>query len=254
MKLGLVLSGGGARGIAHVGVLKFLEEKGIHIDAISGTSAGAIAGSFYAAGYSAARIIEILKTIQIFKLMRPSFSASGFFRTEKISAIYEKYLPATFEELSTSLWISATNVEKGRTKFFMSGELVKPLIASCCLPMLFEPVTIDKSLYVDGGMLNNLPVEPLLDKCDRIIGVHVNPTDDEFHSLSMTRITQRCIELSVKSNVDARKNYCSLFIEPEALKKVSMYSLSAIDHTIKVGYEAIAKKWTEFEPSTLSLA
>lgn len=249
MKIGLVLSGGGARGAAHLGVLKFLEEKNIQVDYLSGTSAGAIAGAFFAAGYEAGRIAELLKKVNFFSLMRPAFSSAGFFKTEKINSIYSKYLPQTFEELRIPLWISAIDVERGCIHYFQTGELYKPIIASGCLPMFFEPISIGKGLYMDGGVLNNLPVEPLVDKCDKIIGVHVNPTDTHFRPRSMTRITQRCIELAVSCNVEQRRNYCDLFIEPPELKNFTMYNLSRIDDFIGFGYTAIEKQWDTLDLS-----
>jgi len=243
MRIGLVLSGGGARGIAHLGVLKFLEEKKVTIDFISGVSAGSIVGAFLAAGYSSDSIIRILKGVNLFTIMRLSFSSAGFLNSEKIQNLYEKYLPKTFEELSTPLWISATDVYHGKTVFFQKGDLYRPILASSCVPMIFEPVKINNSYLVDGGMLNNLPVEPLIDKCDRIIGVHVNPTDDHFRSLTMTKITQRCIELAVRVNVESRRNYCDLFIEPQKLKTYSMYALSKIEDLIQIGYDSAKRKW-----------
>jgi NTE family protein len=245
MNIGLVLSGGGARGISHIGVLKFLEEKKIKIGFISGVSSGSIVGAFLASGYSADSIIKILKGVNLFTIMRLSFSSSGFLNSEKIQNLYEKYLPKTFEELIIPLWISATDVCKGKTVFFQNGDLYKPILASSCLPMIFAPIKIENSYLVDGGMVNNLPVEPLIDKCHRIIGVHVNPTDDHFKSLTMTKITQRCIELAVRCNVESRRNYCDLYIEPQKLKSYSMYALSKIDDLVEIGYEAIRKKWDD---------
>lgn len=249
MKLGLVLSGGGARGVAHLGVLKFLEEKGIEVNFFSGTSAGAIVGAFAAAGHESGKIAEILKGVNFFSLIRPAFSQTGFFKSEKINSIYSRYLPLTFEELKTPLCVSAIDVEKGTISYFQEGNLYKPILASCCLPMFFEPVEINKSFYMDGGILNNLPVEPLIAHCDRIIGVHVNPTDSHFKPKNMSRITQRCIELSISCNVELRKNYCHLFIEPPELKTVTMYNLSIIDELVGYGYNQIKKQWDTFELS-----
>jgi len=243
MNIGLVLSGGGARGIAHLGVLKFLEEKNITISHISGTSAGAIVGAFYAAGYESGRIAEIIKTVNFFSLIRPAFSSTGFFKSEKISAVYSKHLPANFEELKTPLWVSAINVEKGKTTFFQSGNLYKPILASCCLPMFFQPIEINNNLYMDGGILNNLPVEPLLTLCDKIIGVNVNSTDDHFKPKNMTKITQRCIELAISCNVGLRRKYCDLYIEPSRLKTCSMFNLTNIDDLIRYGYDEIKSLW-----------
>jgi len=140
MNIGLVLSGGGARGIAHLGVLKFLEEKNITISHISGTSVGAIVGAFYAAGYESGRIAEIIKTVNFFSLIRPAFSSTGFFKSEKISAVYSKHLPANFEELKTPLWVSAINVEKGKQHFFNQEISISLYWQAAACPCFFNPL------------------------------------------------------------------------------------------------------------------
>jgi NTE family protein len=253
MKIGLVLSGGVARGIAHIGIVKFLEEKQVKINAISGVSAGSIIGAFMAAEYSYENILKILKGVNFFTIMRLSFSSGGFLKSEKIQALYEKYLPKTFEELSIPLTISATDVSSGNTVFFDKGDLYKPILASCCVPMVFEPVRIDEAYLVDGGMLNNLPVEPLVNHCDRIIGVHVNPTNDQFKTMTMTKITTRCIELAVKCNVEVRKKHCDIFVEPEKLKTYSMYDISHIDELVVIGYDGIKDAWNASIPLNADL-
>jgi NTE family protein len=128
--LGIVLSGGGARGIAHLGVLKALEEIGVKPDVISGTSAGAIVGSFYASGHKPEEILDIVLNTTLFSSLRPALGR-GFLRMDRAELIYKKHLaPATFENLKTPLYISATNIINGEAVYFNEGDLILPIMAA----------------------------------------------------------------------------------------------------------------------------
>src|SRR4051812_29128314 len=131
MKIGLALSGGGARGVAHLGVLKALLEHGIEPAMISGVSAGAIAGSLYAAGYQPDEILEIIISTKMFRFLRPAMSRVGILKMDRTDAIYLKYLTGnSFEALKIPLIVSATNLNRGETVYFDRGELIKPIQAS----------------------------------------------------------------------------------------------------------------------------
>src|SRR5690606_31809376 len=124
-------------------------------------------------------------------------SKFGFLNIKKLSSIYKQYLPVeTFEQLPNKLYISAADISEGKTIFFSNGELIKAVLASSCLPVLFAPVEIDNRLMVDGGVINNLPVEPLIGQCDLIIGVHVNPTNTQFNIRSMKSMIERTFHLA----------------------------------------------------------
>ncbi|MBP6385228.1 MAG: patatin-like phospholipase family protein, partial [Pseudarcicella sp.] len=187
MTIGLVLSGGGARGIAHLGVLKAIQEKGIKIDGISGCSAGSIAGAMFAAGYSPEHILEIVVSANTLKAMRPSWNRSGLLKMKKLEEEYLKYIPHNdFEKLQIPLTVNATDIEAGEIIYFSKGEIIKPVMASCCIPGLFEPIVYQKKTFVDGGVLNNMPVSPLLGKYDFIIGSHCNPFGYQKKTKSIT--------------------------------------------------------------------
>lgn len=139
--IGLVLSGGGALGIAHIGVLKALEEAGIRPDIISGTSSGAVIGAFYAAGYSISQIMYIITTNTIFHYNDIAWSTSGLLKSEANEKMYRKYFRHKyFKDLAIPLSISATDILNGKTIFYSSGDVVKVLLASTAIPVLFEPV------------------------------------------------------------------------------------------------------------------
>ncbi|MBX0310804.1 MAG: patatin-like phospholipase family protein, partial [Sulfurihydrogenibium sp.] len=180
MKIGIALSGGAVRGLAHIGVLKALEELDIKPDIVSGVSAGSIIGSFYCAGYSPKEMEEIALKTNLNSFILPSISKKALFSLDKLESFLEKYIgKINIEDLKIPLIIAATNLNKATIEYFQSGSLIKTVKASCSIPVMFKPVKIDKYFYVDGGVMNNLPVEPLREKVDFAIGVEVNPFLEE---------------------------------------------------------------------------
>jgi NTE family protein len=238
MKIGLVLSGGGARGIAHLGVLKALQEKKIKISGISGCSAGSIAGMMFAAGYSPEHIFEIVVSSATLRAMRPAWSRAGLLRMQKAEEVYLKYIPHnSFEHLKIPLTVNATNLYAGETVYFSTGELLKPVMASCCIPGLFEPITFNETTFVDGGVLNNMPIEPLIGKYDYIIGSHCNPFGMQKMPKSMSSIVQKSLFLAINNNSKGRLAQCDLVIEPPALKLFDPYDIRKATGIFKAGYE-----------------
>jgi NTE family protein len=238
MKIGMALSGGGARGIAHLGVLKALKEQGIEPDMISGVSAGAITGALYAVGYQPDEVLEIFITTKMFRFLRPAMSKMGLLKMEKTDELYLKYLTGnSFDNLKIPLIVSATNLNEGETVYFSQGELIKPVQASSCIPVLFEPIRFNGCTYVDGGILNNLPVEPLLDTCDCIIGVHSNPYDPKQPLNSMRTVMERTLLLAVQYNVKERIKCCDLFIEPAGLRRFTTFDIAKAREIFEIGYQ-----------------
>jgi len=238
MKIGLVLSGGGARGIAHLGVAKALQEMGIRVDRIAGTSAGAIAGALLAHGYPPDEILRIIESTPFFRHVRPAFTRMGLLRLDKAEALYRQYLPHdSFEALPIPLHVVATDLVEGELVVFEQGELVRPVLASCCLPGIFEPYTIQKRQYVDGGVLNNLPVEVLENKVDCIIGAHCNPFALQKPISSMKGVLERSLILAVQSKTRERFTKCQVLIEPPELNRFDVFDLRRARDIFRVGYE-----------------
>ncbi len=238
-RVGIVLSGGAVRGFAHIGVLKALEEKGIYPDVVSGASAGAIIGAFYCAGYPANSLEKIAKKINFLAHIRPNvIPKKSFFRIVNLEETLRKYIEVkNIEELEKEFYVCITNLNKGRPEYWNRGDLTLLLKASSSLPVLFEPVSISDSLYIDGGVMNNLPVEPLIDRCDFIIGVDVNPFWEEKNLNNVISIAIRSFYLAVRSNIESRKKYCDIFIQPPELSKVGLFELWKMEEAIKIGYE-----------------
>lgn len=241
MNIGLVLSGGGARGAAHVGVFKALEEYGIEPTHISGTSIGAIVGALYAKGIHWSEILHFLKDTSIFSATRFAFNKPGFLDTEKFYDDLKVFFPEdNFNTLEKPLYITATNVLTGSLKIFSEGELIMPIIASASFPAVFTPTEVNGSYYIDGGVLNNFPVEPLKDSCDKIIGVFINELkkigiEELKYSYS---VIDRAVK--IKSNAESIRKFkhCDLVISPKNLGEYSVFGMNNIDAIFELGYIA----------------
>jgi NTE family protein len=238
IKRPFVLSGGGARGFAHLGVVKALQERDIFPSAISGTSAGAIAGAFLANGFTPDETSEILAGKLTRKMIGWNSLSLGFMSFKRVGEYIEKNLRyKTFEELPIPLFITATSFVDGRQKIFQKGSIIDALTASCAIPAIFPAFEIENIPYVDGGLANNLPIEPFnLHKKD-IIAIHVNPIWDLNEKRGLRAIIERAFNLSFVGTVRQSARHCHMFIEPRDLIKFSLFDLNKADQIIKVGYE-----------------
>ncbi len=237
MKVGLVLSGGGVRGVAHLGIIKALEELNIQIDVISGTSAGALVGAFYAAGLKPDDILEIIIRINKYLFFKPALGIGGLLSNKPLLSFIKKNLPATtFEELNCKLIVSATNYKNAKTKYFEKGDLIHTLLAASTIPVLYKPVIIDGEKYIDGGIVNNLPVEPLVGECSRIIGSLCNPIDDNFQRVNIKSALERVMLININTNTYSRKTLCDLILEPPRLKNFHVFNFSKALEIFNIGY------------------
>lgn len=236
--VGIAFSGGAARGIAHLGVLQALQELNIPIKVISGTSSGAIVGSFFAAGFQPKEVLEIIKQLNVVRLLRPAFSWYGLMNLDEVEKVINKYLgDLTFEDMKTELIITATDINQGIVVYFSEGKIIKPLIAACSVPLVYQPIEYQNHVLLDGGLLNNMPVECLTDKCDFIIGSHCNPVNYEAKVSTFRTILERTFQLAINNNVQQRFKYCDVLIEPPALKQFSLLSYSRADEFFQIGYD-----------------
>jgi NTE family protein len=247
-KTGLVLSGGGARGFAHLGVIKALNEAGIFPEVISGTSAGAIVGVLYSDGYTPDEIMKMMHSTNMLRFMRPTVPKEGLLQISGIIRILKDNLRAkTFEELKVPLFVTATNLNYGRIEYFSSGELMQPVIASASIPVLFKPVIINNSHYVDGGVLDNLPIKPIEEDCSYIIGSFVNPTGYEKNITNLIQIAERTFLLNVSKDILEKAKRFNLFIAPQQLKNYKILDPEKSKEVFRIGYKATKEKLIEIE-------
>ena len=243
-KTGIVLSGGGIKGMAHIGVLQALKEYNIQPTIISGVSAGALVGALYANNVSTNNMLHFFKDTPLFKYNLVSINKPGFFDTEKYIPYLEKYIKATtFESLAKSLYVVATSMEAGESIFFSKGDLLQPLLASAALPPVFSPVTFNKNSYSDGAIMNNFPIEPLLNNCDLIIGSYtsskIQVTKKQLNN--SLQISQRANLLMLHANVIPKLTLTDILFQPEGLDEIGILDKKGIDKAYNMGYEHVNK-------------
>lgn len=242
MKIGIALSGGGSRGFAHLGALKALNELGIRPTMIAGTSAGSLIGSLTAAGYSPDFIFETIQSLGILNSLKFAFNRFGLFKMEKVEEILLKYIPHnSFEKLKIPLTVCTTDIEKGEALYFNNGELIKPILASCSIPGIFEPIKFQNRVLIDGGVTNNLPIEPLEGICDFIIGVNVTPVSNNMAINSARDVLMKSLYLAIRNNSGEKLNRCDIAIEPEEIYNYNGLSMSKAKEMYQLGYENTLK-------------
>lgn len=244
MKIQLCLSGGGARGFAHLGVIQGLYELGFDIVRISGTSAGAIGGSFIAAGYAPEEILAIFIQKKLYRLVSGAFNR-GLLKFNGVEELVKQNLPADFKSLKIPLIVSATDLISGKTIYFEEGELAPVITAASSIPGLFKPVAYKNYMLLDGGVLNNLPVEPLLKYPEPVIGVHVNPVGTIAEPTSTLAVLERTFHLQVYSNTEERERKCDLLIEPAALRGVRVFDYDKGNIIFRAGYDEVIRRADE---------
>jgi NTE family protein len=239
-RIGIALSGGGVRGISHLGVLKAMDEAGLKPTAISGSSAGAIAGVMYAKGYGPEEILEIIVQTNFFKFIRPSVSWKGILKMDQLTPLYEKYLEVDdFSALPIPITFAATDLHLGQTVYFSKGEIIKPLMASSSIPGMFEPILMDGRYLIDGGVLNNMPVEPLQDTCNIIIGVNCNQLPVEQNIRHIKSLIERTVIMTMNYNVYSRRGMCDHFVEPIGLARFGVLEIKKAREIFDIGYQTM---------------
>lgn len=241
MKIGLVLSGGGVRGIAHIGAIKALEEVNIMPTHIAGTSSGAIVGALYAEGYSCEKILEFFKTIELFSIGMYALRKPGIVDSDKLYHVLKEYIAHdSFDALKKKLFITGTDILEGTPKIFHEGPLIKAILASAAYPGVFTPVNVNGHYYVDGGVLNNFPVDAIAKYCDIMIGVYVNPFEklkisDLKHSYN---VIDRALHIKMKDGLTSKFNACDLIICPPTLANYGTFSFKNANIIYELGYRA----------------
>ncbi|HLT32575.1 MAG TPA: patatin-like phospholipase family protein, partial [Aquaticitalea sp.] len=243
--IGLVLSGGGIRGMAHIGVIRALEEQKIIPTHIAGSSVGAIVGALYAYGYNWQQMLDFFKAIQIFDIKKYAINKPGFIDTEKFYDVFKLYFKEDgFSVLKKKLKVTATNVLTGESAVFDSGELIKPILASAAFPGVFAPVNINGSYYVDGGILNNFPVELLRNSCDMIIGVYVNGFSPiEMAELKHShQVVERVFKFKTAREDIKKFKACDVIINLQQLNKYGTFDKKYLYDIYKIGYDEANKQ------------
>ncbi len=238
--IGLVLSGGGVRGMAHIGLIKALREHGIEARAIAGSSVGALVGALYANGNSVTEMLQFFKETPLFQYSFFAIGKPGLINTEKYFSIFKRYFPEDdFSALTKPLYVVATDLMGGGEEVFHRGPLIHPLLASAALTPVFSPVEIDGILYADGGIMNNFPKEYIEEQTDFVIGSNVSiagrlQKKDLKNSLQLAgRITGLMVYASSRDKIEE----CDIMIEPKEVEQVGVLDKKGIEKAFNIGYE-----------------
>lgn len=242
--LGLCLSGGGAIGFAHIGVLQALADSGIEAQAVAGSSMGAIVGTLYAAGYTPKDMMQMIKEDRLYlvsKLMtfKPAFWKSGFSTHGTVEKLIKECIPHnSFEPLAKQLFVCVTNMNTMEWEIKSKGKhLASWVSASASIPGVFEALVKNGIYYLDGGVLNNMPAQPLKGICRAIIGVDVIPFEAPYamkHPIDAITYTLRGVE---HRNSLQGRSLCDHLIEPMAIKKYNEFRFDAYQKIYKQGYK-----------------
>jgi len=248
--LGAALAGGAARGFAHIGVLKAIDELGFPLGGIAGTSMGAIIGSLYASGLAPEEILQIAKRTSWVKLIdfRP---VGGILSVRKLEEFLAHYLPSDFSRLKMPFVAVATDVVTARAAYLHSGDLPSAVMASAAYPGLFSAVEREGRILIDGGVLDNLPVDAArFLGAERVIASDVTyrPDSEAEPPGSVIELGRRAIDIMQARLTQARLSMSppEVYIRPE-LKGVGLESFSKIDEIWRLGYDAALRVLKDYE-------
>lgn len=236
---GLVLSGGFIKGFAHLGVMQALLERDIRPGIISGASAGALLGVFLSDGNEPYEVLEHFEGARFKDFTDMVFPRQGFMDLgELVDFLRQRIRARNLEDLTTPLVVTATDFEAGRSEHFFEGEIAPRVAASCCMPILFRPITIEGVRYVDGGVKMNLPVSPIRFLCDHIIAVNLGSTVYAADTTSLIGIAERCYDLMFGAATEKELALADFIIEPKGLEKYPNTRLDKAQEIFLKGYEA----------------
>jgi len=248
-KVGLALSGGGARGFAHVGVLKALVENDIPIDLIAGTSAGSFVGGAYAAGMSVDEIVEVGKKISWFGVAGFSYSPKGFLSNAAMKGFIESNFPVSkFEDLRIPFTAVACDLETGEEVCLSeSGDLTHGIRASCAIPGVFVPVTDDGRHLVDGGVVSPIPTRAVKKMgADIIIAVDLITCGMSYSGVPSTLVGTFFQSAMIMLRTTSKHQHyrADVVIEP-AIAHIRPDEIGKRDELIELGYESVLGRLEE---------
>ncbi|WP_445456137.1 patatin-like phospholipase family protein [Flavobacterium sp. HNIBRBA15423] len=281
-KIGLVLSGGGAKGLAHIGVLKIIDSLGIKIDYVGGTSMGAIIGGLYASGYSGKELDSLFREIDTdallqdytprdsktfyekrndeiyafslpfndFRVELPKALSKGLYNYHLMSKLTKHVSNVTdFNQLPIPFLCIATNAETGEEVILDKGTLPKALLASGAIPTLYNPIEIDGKMLIDGGVVNNYPVEELIKKgADIIIGVDVQDGLKKMSEIKgATGILAQVTNYSMIEKMNKKRSLTNIYIKPN-IKGYTVVSFEKGNEIVVKGENAARKHLNELVP------
>lgn len=244
--VGLALSGGGARGFSHIGVFKAFDEFGIRPSVLSGVSAGSVAAVMYGAGMSPKEMEECFVDVtKLNDFISWKLPGNSLLKIDKFGKLIESWLPVrNLEDLKIPTIVCATDFERGKSVGWSKGEIVPRVMASCSIPIVFEPVRIKDTYYVDGGVLRNLPAWAIRRYCKTLYGINCSPLsrvwkDPEKHNL--IDVALRSYQMMTKANTLQDINICDHVIHLRGAHAIGTFDVSKMHKTVTLGYDTACR-------------
>lgn len=239
--VGLAMSGGGAKGFSHIGVLMAFERCGIKPDVLAGVSAGAIASVLYGAGLTPQEMIQCFQDASKFgDFTEWAIPREGFLKLDRFGKLLDEWLPVKrLEELKIPAVVCATDIDHGKSVGWSKGEIIPRVLASCSIPVVFNPQTINGVKYVDGGVLRNLPAWAIRGYCKTLYGANCSPLRHTFTGKkTLLDLAFRSYHLMLKANIAQDLRLCDKIIQVNELSQVSTFQLSSLQKGVMAGYDA----------------
>lgn len=254
-KVGILLSGGGALGFAHIGVLQALEEAGISPDYVAGASMGALVGAFYCYGYSPEFIYDMVlderlnEVTKLVSLTGAKVKGLSIFSNKRVRELLHKYFTTNnFDDLQKEMTVIVSNLSDSRTEHYSAGNnLQEYLLASMAIPAVFEPVVIDSKYYIDGGNFNHFPSYVLRYKVDILIGVDVMPRKKEVSLGGVMDVITSYMHSQAIINSKEGRSECDFLVDIHSIDKYSMSDFGKFKEIYQEGYDTM-KAYIESHP------
>ncbi|MBR6457807.1 MAG: patatin-like phospholipase family protein [Bacteroidales bacterium] len=245
-KLGIAFSGGGARGAAHCGALQAFREYGIRPDVVSGTSVGALVATLYSSGFTPRQMIELFQGLNFFKdIVTPTVPKGGMFDSKPLVEIIRKNLPyMRLESLPIPTYLVASDIEHGVPKVFSKGDIAPRVVASCSIPVVFRPITINGVHYVDGGAFQNLPVSAIREKCETVIALNLINLEEEHYKDNLVYVANRSFQMMMVANNAVDAAQADMLIELDTFG-CTAYDMSKLEELFFRGYDSTVKALEE---------
>ncbi|MCM1021082.1 MAG: patatin-like phospholipase family protein [Muribaculum sp.] len=238
--IGLALSGGGVRGIAHLGALYAMDELGIKPDIIAGVSSGAIAAAFYASGMKPLEILKLFMIAKFSDFCEISMPRNGLLNMNGFKSFLKKYMPVEkIEQCPLPVVLCATDLDSGTAVQWRKGNIVERVVASCSIPIVFKPMKIGGTNYVDGGVLHNLPAWAIREECDHLIGINVSPLiKNRVPTSSILDVAQRSYHLLARMNAVSDLALCDTVISTDTIADLQVFNMKEKERIFKSGYKS----------------
>lgn len=245
--VGLALGGGAALGGAHIGVLKAIEEKNIKIDFIAGTSIGALVGALFAAGKNSEEIKAVAKKLDWSDISKIVFSKFGLLSNKKIGDLVIRELgDINIEDLKIPFAVVSADIGTGEEVILTSGNLANAVMASSAIPGVFAPVTIDGRMLVDGGIVENVPVNPLYKlEAGKIIAVDLRGNLKMRNPENLIEVMANSFDITVFKSKKPLYTNVDVLIQPD-LTEFSLFRINDLDKIINNGYEEAMRMLKNF--------